>query len=372
MPSTKRLFFAFALAAASAPLVRGQDVVSYHDPAAKSDNKTEELRGTIESESPRGIRFRPRTGPVKEIPAADIRYVRYKGVAVSEIDYRRPFGLEERAPGQTRDEQRKKLLVEALQAYRELLPKAQDFPPGHRYLLFRMARVLALQAEDDRDKLDAAIAAFADIARNHADGWEIVAALKQLARLQEDKGDLAAAGETYGQLARVPGISPRVQQESQILGARMLLRSGHTADAEKRLAALDANLSPGDAAKPAVQVFLAQCRLEQGNTAGVEAQATSALAATTDPAILAAGHNVLGDYYLKKGQLEDAFWHFLRVDVQYGDDREEDAKALYYLSQLFDKVKNDRVRAQDCLTRLQDKGQFGGTEFHKKALAAKP
>ena len=105
---------------------------------------------------------------------------------------------------------------------------------------------------------------------------------------------------------------------------------------------------------------------------GAEAQLKSALGATTDEAILAAGHNVLGDYYLKKGQPEDAFWHYLRVDVQYGSDREEGAKALYYLSQLFDKVKNDRVRARDCLTRLQDKGQFGSTEYHKRSLAAKP
>jgi hypothetical protein len=351
---------------------RGQDVVECYDPAAKPEHKLVQLRGVIESENALGIKLKPREGPVADIAAADIRYVRYKAVPVPDIDYRKPFSLEDRAFGQTRDEQRRKLLADALQAYRELLPRAKGVPAGYRYLQFRIARLLAQQAEEDRDKLDAAIAAFAEFAKNHSDGWEIVTALKQLAHLQEEKGDLAAAGEAYSELAHVPGLSTRTQQESQVSGARMLLRAGRAADAEKRLADLDAHLSPGEPTKPAVQVFLAQCRIARGELAGVEAQVNAAVGAATDEAILAAAHNVLGDYYLKKGQPEDAFWHYLRVDVQYGADREEDAKALYYLSQLFDKVKNDRVRARDCLTRLQDKGQFGGTEYHKRALSANP
>jgi hypothetical protein len=374
--STKRLVASAVLAAAFvcqySGSARGQDVVEYLDPAAKPEHKPVQVRGLIESETPLGIKLRPREGPVLNIAAADIRYVRYKAVAVPDIDYRKPFSLEDRALGQTRDEQRRKLLADALQAYRDLLPGAKETPAGYRYLQYRIARLLAQQAEDDRDKLDAAIAAFAEFARQHADSWEIVAAHKQLAHLQEEKGDLAAAGEAYSELARTPGLATRTQQESQILAARMLLRAGRTADAEKRLADLDTHLSDGAPSKPAVRVFLAQCRMARGDLDGIDKQVQAALAATADEAILAAAHNLLGDYYLKKGQPEDAFWHYLRVDVQYGSDREEDAKALYYLSQLFDKVKNDRVRARDCLTRLQDKGQFGGTEYHKRALAAKP
>jgi hypothetical protein len=363
---------AICLAASLPPTARGQDIVDYYDPAAKADNKLDQIRGTIESENPLGIKVRPRLGPEKSIAAADIRSIRYRAVAVPDIDYRKPFSQEDRALGQAREEQRKKLLADALQGYRDLLAKAKESRPASRYLQFRIARLLAFQAEGDPEKLDAAIAAFAAFAKDHVEGWEIVAALKQLARLQEEKGNLAGASEAYADLARVPGLSSRMRQESEILGARLLLRAGRHADAEKKLTTLDSTLSAGETAKPAVQVFLAQCQLARGEVAKVEAQLNSALARTVDTAVLAAGHNILGDYYLKMGQPENAFWQYLRVDVQYGEDREEDAKALYHLSELFDKVKNDKVRAQDCLTRLQDKAQFAGTEYHKKAAAAKP
>jgi hypothetical protein len=361
---------AVSLAAGAPAGVRGQDIVDYYDPASKLESKTEQIRGTIESENPLGIKVKPRTGPVKAIAAEDIRYIRYKS-SVPDLDYRNPFRFEDRALGQTKDEARRKLLADALQGYRDVQPRLKDSPAASRYFQYRIARVLALQAEDNREKLDAAIAAFAAFGKEHVGGWEIVAALKQLARLREEKGDLAAAGEAYADLARVPGITPRVRVDSEILGARMLLRAGRADDAEKKLTALDTTLSGGEAAKPAVQVFLAQCRLARGDLANVEAPVRTALAATADASVLAAGHNTLGDYYLKKSQPEDAFWEYLRVDVEYGEDREEEAKALFYLSQLFDKVKNDKVRAGEFLARLQDKGQFGGTEYHKKA-AAKP
>jgi hypothetical protein len=356
----------------STPCARGQDIVDYYDSTANTANKVEQIRGVIEAENPLGIKVRPKNGPVKEIAAADIRYIRYRAVAAPELDYRKPFALEDRALGQTRDEQRRKLLSDSLKAYRDLLPGAKESPAGTRYLQYRIAAVLALQAEDAPEKLDPAIDAFVAFGKHHVDGWEIVAALKQLARLQEEKGNLAGAGEAYADLARVPGITERTRQDSAILGARLLLRAGRPDDAEKKLLALDSTLSAAEPAKSAVQVFLAQVRLARGDLANVESQLNSARGKTSDPAVLAACHNLLGDYYLKKGRLEDAFWQYLQVDVQYGDDREEDAKALFHLSQLFDKAKNDKVRARDCLTRLQDKTQFGGTEYHRKAVAAKP
>jgi hypothetical protein len=353
-------------------VARGQDIVDYLDPSSKSDTKIEQLRGTIESEGPLGIKVKSRNGPVVDIPAASIRYIRYKAVTVPDIDYRKPFGLEDRALGQTRDEQRKKLLADSLLGFRDLLPKAKEVPAAYRYLQYRVARILAMQADDDHDRLDAAITAFADFTKDHNDGWQIIAALKQLARLQEEKGNLTGASQAFADLARVPGITPAMRQDSEVLGARLLIRAGKTEQAEKKLGELDATLSPGDRAKAAVQVFLAQCHLQRGDLTDVESRVRPVLLSATEPAVIAAGHNVLGDLYLKKGQPEDAFWEYLHVDIQPGGDREEEAKALYHLSQLFDKVKNDRVRAQDCLARLQDKTQFGGTEYHRKAMANKP
>jgi hypothetical protein len=346
--------------------------VDFYDATAKTANKLDQIRGSIESENPLGIKVRPRTGPVKEIAAADIRYIRYRSLAVPELDYRKPFGLQDRALGQTREEAKKRLLSDALQAYRDLLAKAKDAPAAARYMQYRIAELLALQAADEPEKLDAAIEAFVAFGKNHADGWEIVAALKQLARLQEEKGNLAGVGEAYAELARVPAITARMRQESVLLGVRALLRANRIDEAEKKLQALDASLSDADPAKSAVQVYLARGRLARGDQANIETPLRAAVARSSDPVTLAAAHNILGDFYLKKGQFEDAFWEYLHVDVQYGDDREEEACALYRLSQLFDQVKNDKIRARECLTRLQDKTQFGGTEYHRKAVATAP
>jgi hypothetical protein len=56
------------------------------------------------------------------------------------------------------------------------------------------------------------------------------------------------------------------------------------------------------------------------------------------------------------------------VDTLYTQDRDEHAKALYHLSTLFDKVKNDRARAKQCADRLKDK-QFAGTLYQRRASA---
>ena len=77
------------------------------------------------------------------------------------------------------------------------------------------------------------------------------------------------------------------------------------------------------------------------------------------------------DYYRAQGQPDKAFWEYLWVEVHYNQDREEVSKALYYLSKLFAAVRKDPVRAKECLERLSDEKQFGGLEYHRKALAEK-
>jgi len=89
--------------------------------------------------------------------------------------------------------------------------------------------------------------------------------------------------------------------------------------------------------------------------------------------VRAAAHNGLGDYYREKGQVEEAFWHYLRVDVLYSQDLEEQARALYWLSKLYEKKAfegraGDPERAKNCRDRLLD-ARFAKTEF--QALAAK-
>jgi tetratricopeptide (TPR) repeat protein len=350
---------------------RAQDVVEYRDPAGKKkDNET--ITGAT-AESPAGIRVTParRGEKPRDIAAADIVEIRYK-TALAALTYRQPFGKERQAlqPG-VKDAVRKRALEEALQGFQAAAPQVKDNPAAYRYMQFKIAQVLAHQAEDDPSKRDAAVAALTAFTREQKGGWETVPAYTLLARLQEEKGDVDGAGKTYAELAAVPGLPADVKTGSEVQAARALLRAGRYAEAERKLKALEAALPATDPKKAAAAVYLAQSRAGQGDAAGAAQGARAVLTQTSDPAVLGAAHNVLGDAYRKQGKGEDAFWEYLRVDVQYGTDREEHAKALYNLAELFDAVKNDKARAEQCLEQVRDRAQFGGTEYHKKAVAAK-
>jgi hypothetical protein len=360
---TLSVVLCFSLASA-----RAQDTVDYYDAAAK---KEVSVAGTILKESPAGIQIKPARGDAQEVPASLIRDVRYKVDNKFGLAYRNPFVVELKALGVgVRDADRKKGLAEALKGYQELYPKLKESNPNAaRYLQFRAAMTLSHQATDDPAEREAAITALTDFKKEHPTGWQIVAALKELARLQDDKEDIAGASETYNELSQLSGVSAALKTESGLLRARLLLRGGKTDEAEKQLQALDQTLSQADAAKKSIAIYRAQCRFARGDLADLDNQVRSAMDGVTDEAALAAGHNLLGDYYLKKGQPEDAFWEFLRVDVQYNSDREETAKALYHLSRLFDQVKNDKVRAHQCLDEVSNKANFGGTVFYRKAVA---
>ena len=57
---------------------------------------------------------------------------------------------------------------------------------------------------------------------------------------------------------------------------------------------------------------------------------------------------------------------FLRVDVVYNQNKEEHARALYYLHKLFNILK-DADHRDDCGTRLKNK-KYAGTEFQRRFL----
>src|SRR5262249_19128660 len=151
-----------------------------------------------------------------------------------------------------------------------------------------------------------------------------------------------------------------------------LLRAGkpNYAEAEKILSSLDKDLLASDINKPFVQAYLAEARLGLNKTAGVDTQLQAALKAGTDPALRALVYNLLGDFHRLKNNNKEAFWHYLRVDAQYNSDPEELAKALYYLSSLFDSVKKDPIRGKECMRRLLDK-TFAGTRYQALAKQKK-
>jgi hypothetical protein len=360
-----RVRLAAAVAVFLAAAAAWADDLVYYRPAGAV--RDVEVRGVIDTESPAGIRIKSKAGET-EVPALEVRAVVYQSPTIASLEFRRPGGREDSALALPAREaaKRRELLDQALQGFRALDARAGSEANAHRYLQYRIARVLALQAREDPLKLDPAVAALTAYKSDFAGGWEIVPAMQLLGQLLEARGDAGAASKTYDELALLPGIPPELKQESQVQSVRMLLRGRKFAEAEGKLKALQASITREGPQRAFLDVCLVQSRMAQGNLAEAEPRLSAALKAVADPAVRAAAHNLLGDYYLRANKPQEAFWHYLHVDVLYNQDREEHAKALYNLARLFDKVKNDPVRAEDCLRRLRGP-EFAGTSYQRQA-----
>jgi tetratricopeptide (TPR) repeat protein len=346
--------------------VRGQDKVQYVD---RKTGKDAEAKGAIQEESPAGITLK-QTNNVLLIPATDIHHVIYRLVGVTDLEYRRPFDREKSALAKKEATDRRMLLTEALLEYEKLAGKMRDNANANRYFQYRMALVQVYLAREDAAKRDEAIEVLNKFRKENSTGWEIVPCLKQLAQFQEEKGDLAGAQDTYKELRSLPGLSRELVMESNILVSSLLMRGKKYTEAEKSLQEVRAALPDGDPQKPMIVAYLCQAQMKQNKTQDIEKQLTYAINSSSEAPILAVAHNTLGDYFRMKNQDEDAFWHYLRVDVLYPGDREEHAKALYWLSKLFESVKKDKAKAQECVEKLKSK-DFEGTEYARLLAAEK-
>lgn len=365
----------FTLVLAAFLLISGHilwanDTVYVRLPGKKKDDV---LRGTIQAETPAGIKLKMDKGGVREIPALQIRAVDYgEGVdAVGVLDYRAGDSKLGQAL-ETTAKKKSDSLESALKAFRDLdnNDKLRRISSVHRYFRYRIAQTLGLLAQDDASHRDAAFSALNDYKTAFADGWEIVPALQLLATLQEEKGDTEGAGKTYTDLAELPGITADMKLQNQLKGARLLMRALKFGEAEQKLKQVESALPANDPQRAFVEVYLIQSRIAQkGSLNGIDKKLEQIIRSGKDGSLCGLAHNALGDYYRTKGDNAQAFWEYCKVDMLYNQDKEEHAKALYYLSQLFDKPpRNNRDRAEEFLSRLKSP-QFDGTLYQRLATS---
>jgi len=85
-----------------------------------------------------------------------------------------------------------------------------------------------------------------------------------------------------------------------------------------------------------------------------------------DKSLKAVIHNALGVCLFDKEDYKGARWEFLWVDVTYNQDKNEHAKALYFLWKIFDQL-GDAERGQECREMLLNDRTFAGTEWRARA-----
>jgi hypothetical protein len=344
-----------------------QDEIKFFN---RKTQKEESVKGMIEKETAQTIAYKLSTGRKEEVPSFDVVDVIYKPPGGLAIDYRKPFQKEDKALAPTtKDDERRQLIKEALKEYADLVPRLGDQPFIKRNVEYRIARLLARAAEDEPGQLDAAVEALGKFRADNPDSWQFVPCSKLQANLRELSGNTAGAQKIYEDLAQSEALPKEARQEFRLSESRLLIRANQHEAALKKLKEVAGEMAADDPRQARIQVYFTACNAAAGKSPDAEKQLKELIAGKADNEAKALACNALGDLHLRDGKTDDAFWDYLWVDVLYSQDREEHAKALFQLSKLFDQVKKDSTRAQQCLDRLVNEKEYTGSPYQK--LAAK-
>jgi hypothetical protein len=363
----KRLLASALVGVLLAGAAWGQDEIIFYN---RAKNREDDTKGRIVEETPNHVAY-VISGRTEKVPAADVIDIVYHvDSALLRNEYRGATRREEEID-KAKPEDRKKAVQEALSALESLRGKLADSQFAPRHMDYKMARILAREAEERPEYRDRAVAALKKFVNDHGGGWQTGEAVRMLARLQAAGGDVAGAQKTYEDLIGRGGLLRDTRQEYEILLIQFLLRNGKAAAAHDRLKQMALRLEEKDPMAARVRVYLLATQADVKDLAAAEKQLKAVLAGDAPGEVKGLASNTLGELYLKAGRSEDAFWQFLWVDVVYNQDALEHARALHHLSTLFDKVKNDPDRARECRDRLRNEKQFAGSEHQKMALKEK-
>lgn len=369
LKSCFRFFLGYCFISMFVFSVFGQDSVKYVDKTKKGET---EVNGLITGDSVKGLIIKIQKEPTpKLIPAVDIINVNYSSTAITSIELKSALGKEVRANlAATKETERLKLYEESLKDIAELLPKVKSDVRLSRYLNFRIAKVKADLAKIKPEVFADAIKSLGNIRSDNPDSWMTLSSFKIEAELQEIKGNFDAALKLYQGIGKLAGVPQDIKTGSDFLVLKLLMRTNRMAEAEAKLKEVEALISEGDPRRAQVLLVKAQANLLNDQLNTIEVDLNKVVDSSDENFTRGKAFNLLGDYYLKKKKDADAFWAFLIVDTLYNQDVDEHAKALFNLSILFDKVKNDPIRARQAKDKLLDP-VYAKSEYQAKVSADK-
>lgn len=323
------------------------------------------VKTTIKKESAQGIQ-----ASGKDVAADDVIDVEYElnPLSVRAGLYRKARDAEK--DSLEKEAGRKGNIASAIQQYEETLTK---MAPGQeavrRNIEFRIASLKARQALELGGSADAAIQKLSAFKDKHINGWQTPQALRMLASLYLSQKKFTEAEKTYQELKAAP-VADEVKNEADFLAAQVNIQAGNHAQALQSLRSLAARLPKDDRFGMRARVAEAECLSAANKIDEANKLLHQLLKESSDKTMKAMAYNTLGKNLFQQGQFKEARWEFLWVDVVYNQDKQEHAKALYYLSQVFDKL-GERDRAAECREVLLNDRQFAGSEYQRLAQAGK-
>jgi tetratricopeptide (TPR) repeat protein len=358
---TRRPVLLALLAALAAPAAAAaQDRVDFLD---RAKGQPTYRTGTIASEDPAKVVIISGINKAKiEIPTADITDVRYE--------------VEPPEGAQARTAERLKQFDKALQLYKDAAAKLK---PGNPYALahlrFKAAKLTALQAEaGSATDRQVAIVELRRFLKDFPDSRHSIDALDTLSRLlladgqspQEVVDAFRALRTKYADRKEITSRCDLFESQLLVQEAENLLKDQPDAARKKYEEALqkfESMLKDADKATAMdIKINAAQCKAALGRHAEAIKDLEAILKEATDDRTRAAAYLGRGDCYRLNGQFREAMWDYLWVDVVYHQDREQTAKALYHLAEVFERL-GDPERARQSRERLNK--DYKDTRYQK-------
>lgn len=238
-----------------------------------------------------------------------------------------------------------------------------------RHVDYKVGFLQARLVLEEGDKnVKPAIDNLAKFVETHQNGWQFTRAAFLLAKLQLDQLDFAGADKTFQMIASSPDVADTIKNEAELNSIVYSIKASK--DSVKALPRLDNLIKKLPADSPLLgkaKVYKADALITSKQTEeGMKVLKGITKDPNLEPDLKAFAYNTLGKYYVEKGQFKDARWEFLWVDVVYNQDKNEHAKALYYLNQVFTQL-GDLERAQECREILLTDNRLLGTEYQRIA-----
>lgn len=321
-----------ALAAAS----RADDVRLIQGSTVKSSGGR--IAGQITSETPTEVKIKTATSGEQTVPVDQVDSVSYDGVPPD-------FQL-----ATTRANAGS--FAEAAELYQKAAGTLKGKPLLERAAAFGRAQALGEIALVDPSKRAEAASALDEFIKAYPTSRQLAAALTSLARLRLENGDTTGADAALDDLAkRVPWAA----DQAAILRSRVLARKGEN---DAALSALDSLIAAAPAGSPKLRdAKLAKAEslaaLKRFDEAEALVRAVIAEAPAEDAPFQAVAHNTLGDCLRAAGNYKGALLAFLKTDILYSDAKDEHARALAQIGELWHLLKQEQ-RAVDVSERLRD------------------
>lgn len=344
---------------------QAQDRVTFVDRSSKT-GATLLRSGTIVSEDPGKLVMTINDGRRSDIPVSDVVDVVYDGEPQTELTA-------------ARTAERERKMDVALTAYADAARKVTgDKKLLRRHLDFKLAEMRTAQA-DAGANAGQAIDALRAFAKAHSESRQILACYDALGRLlvaqgqpvQEVSDSLAQLRSKYGtdnkevanrcDLLRSDLIIQELQQVYARNPAAAKVRSVEMAKGLGELVTISDRANQAELT--AKQTF---CQAFGDPAASLSAWDAQLKAQADDAHSRAAIHLVRGDFHRLLQNYKEAMWDYLWVDTVYFGDRAQQAKALYYLVDVFDKL-GDAAKSRECKDRLQHDNRLRDTRYQKMA-----